>query len=61
VSVIVCCAAIQIEVRTKSRAESHRARTGQERIADPARIEVMTEAMRAAYIDVSIGYLQYLI
>ena len=52
------CAAIEIEMRTKSRAERNRARTGQERTGDPARNEVMIVATRPAYLAVSIGYVK---
>jgi hypothetical protein len=49
---------MQIEIRTEIRAERHRARIGQEIIADPVRIEVMTEARRAACVVVSTGHIQ---
>jgi len=48
VSVIVCCVAMQMEMRTEIRAERHRARIGQVRTAEPVRIEVMTDARSAA-------------
>jgi hypothetical protein len=57
VRVIVCCVAMQMEMRTEIRAERHRARIGQVRIAEPVRIEVMTEARRAACVGVSAGYM----
>jgi hypothetical protein len=58
VSVIVCCVAMQIEIRTDIRAERHRARIGQERVTEPVRIEVMTEARSAACVVVSTGHVQ---
>jgi hypothetical protein len=49
---------MQIEIRTDIRAERHRARIGQERVTEPVRIEVMTEARSAACVVVSTGHVQ---